>query len=567
MRAGTPIRVTAGDAGAEPASIAVERRTVGLRLAFALCFLVLIGQLTRLAWIASPDTNVSRLAPLSSSYARPAITDARGRLLAIDVQAHSLFADPSQVLNVDRVVEQVRAILPTLDEAQLRRRMSNKSRRFVWIKRGLTPATAQAIHNLGLPGLGFRDELKRMYPAGVLAGHVLGGVDADNRGLAGLERTIDAQGLAVRAVSGAVAQALPKRPPVRLSIDAGIQHAMAHMLSEARRRWRAKASSGVLLDADTGAIVAAVSVPRVNPNRPVEALRPANADRLQGGSYELGSIMKAFTLAMALDAGRATPERRFSTRGPLRVGGRTVRGDPRQAAWMSARRIFTRSSNIGSARMALATGAHAQRRFLRRVGLLTPMASEAGPIAAPQLPATWGEAETATIAFGHGLAVAPLQVAVAAASLVNGGYQVVPSFIAQPRADAMALRRRVLPAGVSATMRRMLRAAVSDPGATGQGAALIGLQVGGKTGTAEQPVAGGYARDRVISSFLATFALAERRYVLLISLFEPRDGGVDSARAGHDARVEAIGHGVGADRTAAPLAAEIIARIAPLLQR
>jgi cell division protein FtsI (penicillin-binding protein 3) len=260
----------------------------------------------------------------------------------------------------------------------------------VWLARGLGPKQAQAVHELGLPGLGFRTELRRYYPLGPLAGHVLGAVNVDNRGLAGIERMLDEEGL-IDPVRGA---ARSTRPAVRLALDLGVQHALVEELRRAVKQFGASAAAALVLDARTGEIVAAVSLPEIDPNRPGELLDPSLLDRLISGTFELGSVYKILTIALALDCGVADLDSVLDVRQPLRAGGHVIKDHYPQGRPLTVREVFLYSSNVGAGMLALQVGAERQRAFLAKLGLLDATRTEAGPVAPPQLPAAWGRTET-----------------------------------------------------------------------------------------------------------------------------------------------------------------------------
>jgi cell division protein FtsI (penicillin-binding protein 3) len=515
-----------------------------------LAFSAVAVQLLRLATQSGPRARIATAEAPPTTWARPDIVDRHGRLMATDRAVSSLFADPHILLDLDEAVEKVTAVLPNLNAADLRRALSDRSRRFVWVARGLAPEEAQAIHNLGLPGLGFRTELKRYYPLGPLGGHVLGAVSVDNRGLAGIERMLDETGL----VDPTRAPERSLRPPVRLALDIGVQHAVAEELRRAVRQYGANAAAALVIDVRTGEIVAAVSLPELDPNRLAELIDPARLDRLTGGTFELGSVYKIITIALALEAGLADLETVLDVRQPLRAGGHVIKDLYPQGRPLSVREVFLHSSNVGAGMLALQAGSERQRAFLARLGLLDPMRTEAGPVAPPQLPGAWGRTETITIAYGHGLAVAPLQFAAAAAAIVNGGEKAAPTFLLSAEAPAAArpAGERVVAPAVSASLRELMRLGVTHKAGTGRRAEAEGYGVGGKTGTAELPGRGGYREKAVISSFLGAFPMDAPRFLTFVMLFEPQ--GTDETRGRITAGVNA-----------APVTRRIVERIAPLL--
>jgi cell division protein FtsI (penicillin-binding protein 3) len=524
-----------------------ESRTIGVLMCAMLGFALLSGQVVWLALKGQGTLRLSMSEPITRTFARPDIIDRHGRLIATDLEAPSLYADPAVILDIDEVAEKLGTIFPDIDQLQLRLQLSDKSRRFVWLRRGLSPRVAQRIHDLGLPGLGFRREQKRSYPLGRLAGHILGAVNVDNRGLSGVEKFID-ETVGIEAVLGTKPAA---KVPIQLSLDIGVQYGLEDELSAAVQRYTATGAAGIIMDATNGEIIAAASLPNFDPAHPAQALEPARLDKIQSSTFELGSIFKLLTVAQALDSKAATPDTVVDVRVPLWIGRHQIRDLHPAGRPLSVRDIFVQSSNVGAARLALEAGADRQRAFLTRIGILKQGGSEAGPIAPPNLPKNWGEVETATIAFGHGLATSPLRFTAAAASLLNGGTLVEPTVLRagiapRPQGD------RIISDETSAALAVLMRRNVTLPTGTGRRAEVAGYEVGGKTGTAEIAIEGKYRGNMVISSFLATFPVSQPRYVMLVLLDRPQPS-VDS------------GAQITAGTNAAPTAGRIIARIGPLL--
>ncbi|MGL4398214.1 MAG: peptidoglycan D,D-transpeptidase FtsI family protein, partial [Hyphomicrobium sp.] len=436
--------------------------------------------------------------------------------------------------------------LPDLDQDDLRHALADRTRRFVWIRRGLSPKIAQRIHDLGLPGLAFRKELHRAYPAGELAGHILGSANIDNRGTAGIEKYID-DVIGVDAVHGAE---LSDKPPVRLSIDLGVQHSLEDELDTAVRRFHTRGAAGLVLDIRTGEVVASASWPRIDPTDARQALDDSRLDRVTGGTYELGSVFKTLTLAMALDAGTATPKTVLDVRTPLVAGKFTITDLHPVGRPLSLAEIFTYSSNVGAGMLALNSGGDRMKGFLERLHLLEPLKTELGTGAAPQLPERWDGAELITMSYGHGLAVTPLQFAAATATVLNNGQRVQPTFL---RATSVpAATAPIVNAATSKEIARLFRLNVMDASGTGDKADVPGYRVGGKTGTAELAARGGYRSKSVLSSFVGAFPMDDPQYLTFVILFEPQ------------ATLETGGQRT-ASTNAAPVTARIIRRIAPQL--
>lgn len=522
-------------------------RSRALALGVALAFAAVGGQLVRLALQheGASTIRVSMMSTPSSTLARPDIVDRNGRLLATDVQMPSLYADPVLIQDADEAAERLAHIFPDLNVRALRHSLADKTKRFVWVRRALSPSMAQTVHNLGIPGLLFVDEIRRTYPGGRLGGHILGRVDIDNRGTAGIERYIDEVG-ASEAAHGA---RLSARAPVRLSLDLSVMHALDDELTSAMERYEAPGAAGLVMDVRTGEVVAAVSRPGADPAVTDDSLDPQRIDKVAAGTYELGSIVKLVTVALALETGK-TLDSLVDTTQPLKAGRYTIEDLHPLGRPMSVSEVFLHSSNVGAGQLALSAGADAQTAFFEKLGLWSPMKTELSAGPAPLKPAQVGRIEQITLSFGHGLAVTPLQFAAASAALLNGGTAVTPTFV--KRDGAVAPGARVVSERTSALLRQVMRRNVIDPSGTGRRADVAGFDVGGKTGTAEMAVSGGYRKKSVIASFLGTFPASAPRYVTLVMLFEPK--GQDST-----------GGEITAGRNAAPATARIIERIAPLL--
>ncbi|MBA4130214.1 MAG: penicillin-binding protein 2 [Hyphomicrobium sp.] len=542
-----PHRVSTSKAdGSGMIGTAPRSRSRALALGVALAFVAVGGQLVRLALLneGSSTIRVSMMSTPSSTLARPDIVDRNGRLLATDVQMPSLYADPHLIQDADEAAERLGRMFSGLEVRALRSSLADKTKRFVWIRRGLTPAMAQRVHNLGIPGVLFVDEIRRTYPAGRLGGHVLGRVDIDNRGTSGIERHIDDVG-ASEAAHGA---RLSARAPVRLSLDLGVMHALDDELKSAMERYDAPGAAGLVMDVRTGEVVAAVSRPGADPAIAEEALDPERIDKVAAGTFELGSIVKLITVALALETGKSL-DSLVDTSEPLKAGRFTIEDLHPLGRPMSVAEVFLHSSNVGAGQLALSAGAEAQTAFFQKLGLWSPLKTEVSAGPEPLKPAQVGRIEQITLAFGHGLAVTPLQFAAASAALMNGGTAVTPTFLARDDAVDGA---RVVSARTSALLRDVMRRNVTDPSGTGRRADAAGFEVGGKTGTAEMAARGGYRKKSVIASFLGTFPASDPRYVTLVMLFEPRGQ-------------ESTGGEITAGRNAAPTTARVIERIAPLL--
>jgi cell division protein FtsI (penicillin-binding protein 3) len=479
--------------------------------------------------------------------ARPDILDRNGQILATDVKTPSLFAEPRKLIDVDEAEELLTAVLPDLDANEVRERLSSK-KGFVWLKREISAKQQQEIHRLGIPGVGFLPENKRVYPNGAVVSHEIGHVNIDNQGIAGIEKWLDGQGLAALHMAGLATDTLQR--PVQLALDLRVQFALRDELIAAREKFKAKASSGVIVNVNTGEIVALVSEPDYDPNNPREANDPTRINRLTTGVYEMGSSFKSFTLAMALDSGKVTLDSKFDARGDLHYGKFTIHDYHAQHRILSVPEIFTYSSNIGTARMALSLGVDYHKAFLKKLGQLDRLRTELPESAEPLVPKHWGELNTVTIAFGQGLSVAPLQAVMGISALVNGGKLIPPTFLKRDQAEADRLAIRVIKPETSDKMRYLMRLNVEKGTATR--ANVDGYYVGGKTGTSEKVVGGRYSKTKVLTSFTAIMPADKPQYLLLIMIDEPQG--------------LAETHGFATSGwNAVPVGAKVIERVAPLL--
>ena len=422
-------------------------------------------------------------------------------------------------------------MLPDLDIKMVHRRLSSKAG-FVWLKRELTPAVESQILALGIPGVGFRKETRRFYPNGETASHLVGHVNIDNVGIAGLEKYIDDRGLKELRSLGLASN--KDMEPVHLSIDLRVQHYVREELAEAMRRYQAIAAGAVVLNANTGEVVAMASLPDYNPNKPVDALKKENLNRVSAGLFEMGSTFKTFTTAMALDSGKVNINSRFDARRALRIGGHTINDFHAKRRILSVPEVFIYSSNIGTAKMADVGGIQGHREFLHRIGLLSRVPFELPEVAIPVEPKKWKKINSVTISYGHGATTTPLQTAVAGAALVNGGKLIAPTLFPRSRAQAEEEAKQVISSKTSQHMLNLMRMNVEK--GSGKRAEVPGFRVGGKTGTAEKVVNGRYSSKVRFNAFLATFPVDNPEYVVLVFIDEPKpEEGKKSATAGLNA--------------------------------
>jgi len=506
---------------------------------FALCFVVLGSRLVQLS-VFGDETHVTQKAHEERALLtlkRADITDRNGILLATNLPSQSLYVDPSRVLDAGEAARKITAVLPETNHDEIFRKSRAKGN-FHWIQRHLTPKQIYAVNRLGLPGFDFRREEQRVYPHGGMFVHTLGFAGVDNNGLAGLEAARNDQ-----------LKTLAKNHhgPLVTSLDSRVQHIVKAELTAAMEEFDAKGAAGIVIDVYTGEVLALSSLPDFNPHEFKSSNSGARFNRATLGVYELGSTFKAFTTAMALEYGVVDLRDRYDATKPLKVARFTIRDIHPQNRWLDIPEIFVHSSNIGAAQMARDVGAERQRAFLERLGLLAPLTFELSENGRPLAPRQWREINTMTIGFGHGIAVTPLHLITGFATMVNGGIHRPPTLL---KRIGEIPGTRVMAEETSHAMRALMRMVVRD--GTGKKAEVEGYLVGGKTGTAEKAIAGGYKKNALITTFVGAFPMDSPRYAVLAMLDEPR-----GTKATH-------GH-AGAGWNATPVVGRIISKIAPTL--
>jgi cell division protein FtsI (penicillin-binding protein 3) len=533
----------------------LRQRAEGRLVLIALVFLVAFGSVgLRMAALATTEAEEPSVIATSAAIhtTRADITDRRGRVLATNFATNALYAHPHEIVDPRAAAEGLAEIFPEMDAEDLYARFTSE-RRFLWLRRYLSPEQEQMVHDLGEPGLLFGPREMRLYPNGPIASHILGGAGfgqeavnaAEVIGIAGIEAMFDED---LRDPA--------RDAPLALSIDLTVQAAVEEVLAGGMMLMNARGAAAVLMDVRTGEIVAMASLPDFDPNarpRPLLEGDPADSplfNRAVQGVYELGSVFKAFTIAQALELGLVSVDDMIDTRGPLRMAGFSIRDFRSYGASQSVHDVFIHSSNIGTARIAQVIGGERQRAFLEQLGLLEPAPVEIveASNARPLVPDRWGELSTMTISYGHGVSTSLVQLAGAYATMVNGGTRIAPTLLRQ---DGPQRGERLISEETSRAMRGLMRAVVTE--GTASFGEVEGYGVGGKTGTADLPrPTGGYYEDRNLATFASAFPMHDPRYVLITTLQEPVEtSGPEPRRT--------------AGWTAVPVAAEIIRRSAPLL--
>lgn len=531
-----------------------ERRLFFVGIMFLISFVLVCARMTVLA-SSEVSSVLTEVSPSNLISQRSNILDRNGNILATNLPTFALYARPQVMIRPQLAVKKLIKIFPDLNAKKMLIDFTGQ-KTFLWVKDKLSPEQRQAVHEIGEPGLMYGPREMRLYPNGRFASHVLGGTrfnnqsatNADMVGNAGVEATFNNY-LSDRADEGKALQ---------LSLDLSVQAAVENILGGSMNIMRAKGATSIVLDVITGEIITMVSLPDFDPNNRQIEFAGDNANnnplfnRAVQGVYELGSTYKVFTVAKALDLGLVDPETEIDVFRKTNILGTEVRDDHYKVPKLSVTDILTESSNVGTATLAAKIGKNNQISMLKDLGLFHP--TEVELIEAkgitPLKPKKWIDSSTVTISYGYGLSMSPLHLAVAYATLINGGFKITPTILKQDNKD---LGRRVISAETSNQLRKILRSVVQRGTATLGN--VEGYEVGGKTGTANKQKVGarGYDNDRVVSTFVSFFPVKSPRYVLLVSFDEP------SYRGGKEKNERSAGW------TAVPVAAEIIKRIAPLL--
>ncbi len=535
---GFPARLRVESAAKQSMETARHRLVIG-GILFAVCFAVVGVRLIDVTLLSEAREPRAARAPATGplELARADIVDRNGVLLATSLVTQSLYANPQMIANPADAARRIAATLPGVDEKQLRDRLSGENRSFAWIRRNLTPRQQFEVNRLGIPGLFFQREERRVYPHGNLVSHVVGFSDVDNRGLAGAEQSFDER-------------LKTSNEPLRLSIDVRVQHAVREELQHTIQNFNAIGGMSVMMDVTTGEVISMVSLPDFDSNAPGLADADARFNRNTLGAYEMGSTFKMFTVAMGFDYGVLRMTDSFDASRPYQIGRFSISDFRGKNRWLTTPEVFIYSSNLGALRMSLQVGPTRQREFLDRLGFLKPSPIELPEIGHPLIPRPWREINMLTISFGHGISVSPMQLVAAGAAAVDGGIYRAPTIVA--RDDATAVQgERVMSQRASDMLNQLLR--FNAEKGSGKTAEVPGYFVGGKTGTAEKVQAnGGYKKNARISSFFGSFPAHKPRYVLLVMVDEPQG------------RRDTGGYATGGV-VSAPTAGRIIARVAPIL--
>ncbi|PPR79292.1 MAG: Peptidoglycan synthase FtsI [Alphaproteobacteria bacterium MarineAlpha2_Bin1] len=470
---------------------------------------------------------------------RSDIFDRSNVLLATNVKSASIYANPKEIIDKIEASSKLASVLNHQNSFDIQKKLTS-GKPFVWIKRQVSPKEHFQVNKLGIPGIKFKQEVKRVFPQQSLFAHVVGSVGIDNQGLSGLEKKLNQR-------------LLKSNKSVLLTVDTRVQHALRRELNLSMKKFDAIGAAGIIMDVDNGEIIGLVSLPDFNPNIKIKPSDDEAFSRATLGSYEMGSTFKPFTVAAALQNKIITMKDGYDATKPLKVSRFIIRDDHPKERWLSVPEIFKYSSNIGMAQMAKDLGVDKQKELLEKLGILDRSKVELSEVGKPLIPKNWREINSITISYGHGIAVSLLQVAKAYAILVNGGKKITPTLLLNDNnfiPDENFYNERVISEDTSKKIRGLLRLTVKS--GTAKKADRLGYEIGGKTGTAEKPSRGGYQKDSIITSFVGVFPMDMPRYVIAIMLDEPK-----GIKETHFYR--------SAGWTAAPTVGNIIERVGPLL--
>ena len=530
-----------------------ESRLLVLIGFFFLSFLAIGLKMGMLSMI-TPAEPISSTQIVQTLTKRADILDRNGSILATNLITNALYAKPNLMINKQTAAKELVKIFPDLKLLNLINQFEG-TKKFIWIKRKISPEQMQAVHELGEPGLKFGPREMRLYPNGRLAAHVLGGVrygrqsvhSAELVGSAGVELQFDKF----------LQDELGSGDPLILSLDLGVQSAIGHVLQGGMQLMNAKGAAAILMDIHSGEIISMVSLPDFDPNDRVQKVSKKDGsqsslfNKAVQGRYELGSVFKVFTAAMALEDGIVNQNTIVDTSSPIIWGKHRISNYHRLPEELPFTDVIVKSSNTGTSRLAKELGGVRQKEFLTNLGFFESTGIELveGKQITSQYPSNWSEISTMTISYGHGISSSPLHLAAAFASVLNGGLKVNPTLLKHNGTDK--IRKRVIRSDVSQTLINILYQVVER--GTASAARVHGYSVAGKTGTAKKvKPTGGYYNKKNITTFASVFPAEAPKYVLLVTLDEPVViTGLKSRRT--------------AGWTAAPISSEIIYRAAPLL--
>lgn len=506
-------------------------------------FMLITGVvILRLTWVGIFSGSGRGGDVVAGAPARADIVDRNGVPLARTMDAYSIAVRPSKLIgDPNELARKLHEIFPDEPESTFTKKLTGRG--WAYLRRRALPEEVAAVNALGEIGIEFPREKERLYPQRTLAAHVLGfAPNADGKGGMGVEAAFNDR-LTDPALRG---------QPFAMSIDSRVQGALESELYAQLVQTHAKGAGGVILDANTGEVIAMASIPVFDPNKLENYAGKSCSEsplcnHMVQARYELGSAFKPLSIGAAMDRGIVTSmSRTYDATAPLAIAGFRIKDDHPLGRWINVPEILVHSSNIGTARIADQMGAEPLQHLFRELHFNERAPIELNERAGTLWPANWGRITTLTVSYGHGIAVTPLHLASAYAALVNGGLW-RPATLRKLKAEEVPEGRRVFSAATSARMRQLLRMIVAA--GTGRSADAKGYRVGGKTGSAEKPQEGRYNKTSLVTTFASAFPMDNPRYVVLVTM--------DEATGQYGLRTAAW--------TAAPVVKRVVERTGPML--
>jgi cell division protein FtsI (penicillin-binding protein 3) len=509
-----------------------KHRTLFAVSVFIFLFAVIIFRLTYIMVFNSNDHNAKNYLP-PNIISRADILDRNGVIIATSLPTVSLFAYPHEILDIDEAVNKLSSVFNDINTKELEKKILS-SKKFLWIKRNLSPQQEQAVLNLGIPGMHFLKTERRVYPDCNLLSHIIGGSDVDNVGIAGIEKVFDD---ALRESTN----------PISLSIDMKIQYAVRDELQKSINEFNAVGGAAVVMNISNGEIISLVSLPDFDPNKKSDPNDKCRFNMVTSSAIEPGSSAKIFNTSMALETGKITPFTQFDARFPLKVGRFTVHDFKGKATFLSVEEILKYSSNIGSGKIAMEIGPTNQKAFFKKIGMLDAISCELLETQKPIFPHQWSEASAITISYGHGIAVSPLHLITVFSGIMNDGIMNNPTLLKRSNPP---MGKRIVSPKTSNLMKALIRLNVTE--GTNKFAEVPGYLVGGKSGTAEKQKGGHYLKHSNYCGFIGAFPMTAPKYAVYVVLDDPK------------ASAKTFGYAT-AGWNAAPTAGKVIKRIGPML--
>lgn len=507
--------------------------------AVAITFLAISAKTIKLTFFLENEIKNKRYYSLKNDnekFERPTIYDRNGTVISSSLTTSSLYANSRIMIEKKKAAKKLSEILPELDEKDLLKKF-NSNKAFIWIKRNLHPQQKYAVNALGIPGLMFKEEQKRIYPHDRMFSHTVGMVGIDGDGLGGLERYIDDKNNFDDKLS--------------TTLDINVQSIVRKEVLAQKKKHRAKRAVGLVMDVTNGEMLSIVNLPDYDPNIPKNIQKNSLFNAASLGNYEMGSTFKALTFAIGFEENKIKMWSSFDASRPIEISKYTISDFHAKERRLSVPEILMYSSNIGTAKIAERVGQKTMLDYYYRLGFYKRLNIEIAEKSRPLIPDVWREVTTLTAAFGHGLAVSPLHMAAAFATTINGGKYYHPTIIKRDKAPE---GDRIFSKETSDKMRKLLRLVVANEEGSGKKGEAEGYFVGGKTGTAEKlDETGQYNRSMLVSSFIGVFPMTDPKYLVMVLLDEPKS------------TKDTWGYATGG-WVAAPAVSKIIKQIAPVLK-